>query len=155
MAASPSTRPLRVYVVDDDPNELIVYEHYLDGQGWEVEVHHCIESLLRSLHERKNGFAEKELILLDYGMTVNGLESLRMIKQAGIDIPVLVNSNVDLVMDYPEKAVELFDAGAFGIFRKERTSDLKADLVHFVNGAINGAMFGRAAIDKWRQRKAG
>ena len=85
----PSTvRKLRLVVVEDNPSDVELVKHALKKGGFDAEctVVQTAEDFRNAL--RKNGY---EIVLADYSLPAwNGLETVEVLRQEGLDVPVIV-----------------------------------------------------------------
>ena len=102
--------PRRILVVDDDPDVQQVLRRFLGEDDYEVSTVDDGDSAMRRLQREP-----PDLVLLDLDMPgLNGLEVLRRISVAGIDVAVIVLSGHS-----DEKAFELaIELGAKSYLRK-------------------------------------
>jgi DNA-binding response OmpR family regulator len=102
--------PRRILVVDDDPDVQQVLRRFLGEDDYEVSTVDDGDSAMRRLQREP-----PDLVLLDLDMPrLNGLEVLRRISVAGIDVAVIVLSG-----HFDEKAFELaIELGAKSYLRK-------------------------------------
>jgi signal transduction histidine kinase len=118
MSTPPSGRSIRVLFVEDTSEDVELALRSLASQGFAV-VHRVVETeegLLDALAE-----PPWDVIIADYAMPqFNGLRALRMVQEAGLDVPfLLVSGTVG-----EEVAVEAMRAGAQDYVLKERLTRL-------------------------------
>jgi two-component system OmpR family response regulator len=90
--------PRRILVVDDDPDVQQVLKRFLGEDAYEVSTVDDGDAAMRRLQRDP-----PDLVLLDLDMPrLNGLEVLRRISAAGIDVAVIVLSG-----HFDERAFEL------------------------------------------------
>jgi two-component system OmpR family response regulator len=90
--------PRRILVVDDDPDVQQVLKRFLGEDAYEVSTVDDGDAAMRRLQRDP-----PDLVLLDLDMPrLNGLEVLRRISAAGIDVAVVVLSG-----HFDERAFEL------------------------------------------------
>ncbi|WP_224368671.1 sensor histidine kinase [Hyalangium versicolor] len=111
-------RPLRVLVVEDDPDDVILMTLELRRGGFEPEVYRVesLEELREALEAR-----EWDILLSDYllpGFTAS--EVLKAVQETGLDIPFIVLSG-SVGEQY---GVEMMRAGARDYFPKDRITRL-------------------------------
>ncbi|HEX3822625.1 MAG TPA: ATP-binding protein [Candidatus Sulfotelmatobacter sp.] len=85
-----SARKLRLVVVEDNSSDVELVKHALKKGGFEAvcDVVQTAEDFRNVV--RKNGY---EIVLADYSLPLwNGLETLQILRQEGLDIPVIVVS---------------------------------------------------------------
>jgi DNA-binding response OmpR family regulator len=80
------TTAARILIVDDEPNVRLVFRTTLESAGYDVDVAPDGASALALLTHRSTN-----LVLLDLRMPgLNGGEVLRLIREAGNDVPVVI-----------------------------------------------------------------
>ena len=104
MTAQRTADPGSILIVDDDPDLCVLVRHWLEGDGYAVEVFHdgesCLAGLARSL---------PDCICLDLEMPgLSGLETLERIKATHPRLPVVVLTATSEV----ETVVSTMQAGA-------------------------------------------
>ena len=112
----PFHEPVLVFIVEDSDMYALMLEHKLKRSGnFKFKKFTSGEQCVEHIHENP------QLIILDYNLTgMNGLETLRIIKQVNFSIPVVVISGQqDLKV-----AIDMFGAGAFEYIHKD------SDTVH-------------------------
>lgn len=89
-SATDAPRPVSVLVVDDNPDDLRVFQRALRNSGWTVETAEKGSSgLERALAERF------DVIVLDYNLgDMTGTEILLRLKEKGVMTPVLIQSGL-------------------------------------------------------------
>ncbi len=93
-ALSPKSFPggvkLRALVVEDDPADVELLLHALSGGGCEPDIDIVQTAEDFTAHVRKNRY---DVILADYGLPGwNGMETVKVLRREGLDIPVVVVS---------------------------------------------------------------
>lgn len=85
-------KPLRVLLIEDDENDALLLENELRRGGFDLS-YECVETedtLLAILRERV-----WDIVLCDYSMpSFNGLRALEVLKESGLDLPVIIVSGV-------------------------------------------------------------
>ena len=85
MSADPPTDPVRVLVVDDEPNIVDVISMALRFEGFEVEAAATGEQAIAAVGERR-----PQLIVLDVMLPdIDGFEVARRLAAAHVDVPVI------------------------------------------------------------------
>ena len=102
----------RIYICDDEEGMRRYLGKVLANWGYQVEVFASPLLLLRSLEE---GRGEDELLLLDIKMPeLDGIETLRRVKQLRPNLPVLIMTGHGTI----ESAVEAMKLGAYDYLTK-------------------------------------
>lgn len=127
-----SLKGLRALLVDDNPTNLKILQHYLTGLGMVTESVDSAEQALRRLHRAVANGSPFDLALLDLYMPgMGGLELARVIKQ---DASVSQTALVLLSSGSPSKA-ELEVAGiALNLTKPIRQTPLRAALIEWLKG---------------------
>jgi PAS domain S-box-containing protein len=111
------SQPLRVLLVEDNPNDAELVLRTLRQAGFDPEWHRV---------ETEQEFQERltpdlDIILSDYDMpTFNGPHALKLLKQSGMDIPFIIISGTI----GEEVAVEVMKLGATDYLLKDRLARL-------------------------------
>ena len=101
-----TARKLRLVVVEDNPSDVELVKHALIKGGFDAEctVVQRAEDFRNALHG--SGY---EIVLADYSLPAwNGLETVEILRQEGVDVPVIVVSGALGDM----RAVECIKQGA-------------------------------------------
>jgi signal transduction histidine kinase len=113
-------KPLRVLVVEDDPEDMALVEHELRRGGFAPEMHR-----VETDEEMRQALAqgEWELILCDYRLPLfSAPEALKVLQEVGLDIPfIVVSGGVG-----EQEGVDMMRAGARDYFPKDRITRLAA-----------------------------
>lgn len=123
-------RPLKILIIEDDPDILNALNIVLGSEGFEVDVLLKGESIL------KNQFVKPDLLILDYGLPdTNGLAICRHLRSKPIysDIPIIV------ISASPKAKSKVLEAGASAFVEKP------FDLRHLIE-VINNTLHGHASI---------
>lgn len=127
--AAPSAPPLRVLIVDDDPDHLLIIRRALDEAGLPVAVE-SVEDATMAQRLLVDGAVRPDLVLLDINMPgLSGFDLLRAIKaDPGLRrMPVVMLTSSELLADV-EQAYEL---GASGYISKpSKLPEVRAVLSH-------------------------
>jgi DNA-binding response OmpR family regulator len=109
----------RVLVVDDEPNVRLVFRTTLEPAGYTVVEAENGEHALKRLQE-----APPALVILDLKMPgLGGMATLRRIREAGLDVPVIIVTAHGSIPD----AVEAMKLGAVDFLTKPiRPEELRA-----------------------------
>jgi PAS domain S-box-containing protein len=110
---------LRVLVVEDQENDLLLLLHELDRAGYEV-THRCVDTLagLRRALAADEGW---DIVVSDFSLpTMTAHEVLDIVKTEGPDLPCIVVSGTIA----EEAAVDLLKAGARDFVVKQRMARL-------------------------------
>ena len=118
-AAELGSRPLRVLLVEDNPDDALLMERTLRRNGFVPDVHRAETAEEMSvLLADPQGF---DLVLADYNLPrFSGPEALRLLKQSGLDIPFIMLSGVIS----EATAVESMRAGAQDYVAKQNLARL-------------------------------
>ncbi len=140
-----SLKGLRALLIDDNPTNLKILQHYLTGLGMVTESVDSAEQALRRLHLAVANGSPFDLALLDLYMPgMGGLELARVIKQ---DAAVSQTALVLLSSGSPSKA-ELDAAGiALNLTKPIRQTPLRVALIEWLKG-------GRASLRPARSSPA-
>jgi signal transduction histidine kinase len=112
--------PLRVLVVEDDPEDLLLIGHELRQGGFQPELHRVetAEELRAALQQR-----DWDIILSDYFLPVfSAPDALQVLQETGLDIPFIVVSGGA----GEQQGVDMMRAGARDYFPKDRIARLPA-----------------------------
>ena len=110
-------RPLRVLLVEDDPDDALLLRRHLARAGYQPHLHRVetAEAMLSALDDAW------DCILADYHLPLfSAPEALRLLKNAGHDIPFIMMSGA--VSE--ETAVSAMRAGAHDYVSKENLARL-------------------------------
>jgi two-component system response regulator AtoC len=111
-------RAARIAIVDDDPMFVDYLSTFLGTRGYETEVHPGGAALLKAL----SGVEPPDVVLLDVLMpNMNGLETLRELRQVSPNLPVIMLSGQQV----PSTIVDAVRLGAVDYVVK---SDASAEL---------------------------
>ena len=112
---------LRIFLVDDDPFCLSIYQQYLTNQGYaQIQLFDSGASFLNELHQ------SPDIVFLDYKMdTINGFDVLKKIKRFNPDTYVVMVSGQENI----QTALNALKYGAFdyiikGEAEKEKMNDV-------------------------------
>ena len=118
--------PLRILVIEDDPDILNALNIVLGAEGFDVDV------LFKGQCILQNQFVKPDLIILDYHLPdTDGLEICHHLKSEPnyLDIPIIVTSAT------PKLKNRVLEAGASAFV--EKPFDVK-ELVNLVNSTLHG-----------------
>jgi CheY-like chemotaxis protein len=128
-SAAPAALPLRVFIIDDDPDHLLIIRRALDEAGLPVAVEQA-EDAATALRLLVDGAVCPDLILLDINMPgLSGFDLLRAVKAEPVlrRTPVVMLTSSELLTDV-ERAYEL---GASGYISKpSKLPEMRAVLSH-------------------------
>jgi DNA-binding NtrC family response regulator len=111
----------RILIVDDEPNLRLVFRTSLESAEIEVEEAEDGQAALAALESR-----EFDLVLLDLRMPIlDGMQTLRLIRERGLEVPVVIITAHGSVPD----AVEAMKLGAIDFLSKPVTPDALRSLV--------------------------
>lgn len=87
---SGASAPLSILIVDDNPDDILVFRRAIRNQAWQVhEANTGSSGLQQALANRF------DLIVLDYNLgDMTGTEILLRLKEAGLPTPILVQSGI-------------------------------------------------------------
>jgi signal transduction histidine kinase len=117
-SAPATARKLRLVVVEDNPSDVELVRHALKKGGFDADctVVQTAEDFKNVLHG--NGY---EIVLADYSLPAwNGLETVEVLRQEGLDVPVIVVSGA--LGD--TRAVECIKQGAADYVLKDHLARL-------------------------------
>jgi DNA-binding response OmpR family regulator len=114
-ATLPAAGPGRVLIVDDEPNVRFLFRTALESEGYRVGEAADGAAALETLSR-----AASDAVLLDLRMPgVSGMDVLRGLREAGIDVPVVIVTAHGTIPD----AVEAMKLGAVDFLSKPVTPD--------------------------------
>ena len=100
----------RILIVDDEPNVRLVFRTALESAGYSVSEVEDGETALDRLEE-----SSADLVLLDLKMPgIGGMETLRRLRDAGNDVPVVIVTAHGSIPD----AVQAMKFGAIDFLSK-------------------------------------
>jgi CheY-like chemotaxis protein len=118
----------RIYYLDDDIDDLHIFQDVAEGLGHKVSIFISGNEMLRAL----NNDPLPDIIFLDIHMPVfNGEEILNVIKnnESWKQVPVVMISGA-----YPKKLVRYYlEVGANYLMKKPVYNDLKSSLAHVLS----------------------
>jgi CheY-like chemotaxis protein len=86
-----------IMVVDDEPDALFTYEHFLSAEGYNVEAFTDPQQALKHLIQLPNPSSYYQLVLLDIRMPrLNGLQLFNTIKMFSPNIKIMFCSALDI-----------------------------------------------------------
>ncbi|WP_435020664.1 response regulator [Tundrisphaera sp. TA3] len=115
------SQPARILIVDDEPNVRLVFRAALESRGYAIAEAVDGPSALEAL-----AGSRADLVLMDLQMPgIDGIETLRRLREGGNDVPVIFISAHGRVPD----AVAAMKLGAIDFLAKPLTPDVLRRLV--------------------------
>ena len=107
--------PKRILIVEDEPNVRLVFRAALTSNAYQIAVAEDGETALRYLKQES-----ADLVLLDLNMPVlGGMDVLRLLRESGSDLPVVIVSAYDAVPN----VVQAMRLGAIDFIPKPTTPE--------------------------------